>query len=75
MLAGDGGRSSRPLVHDPAAYAVLAASLGLGTDALESELAARSDYLAALAARGICDPASVASAITHYPSLPEGATA
>jgi hypothetical protein len=75
MLAGDGGRSSRPLVHDPAAYAVLAASLGLGADALESELAARSEYLAALADHGICDPASVASAITHYPSPPEGATA
>lgn len=74
MLAGDGGRSSRALVHDPAAYAVLAASLGLGTDVLESELSARSEYLAVLADRGICDPASVASAIPHYPSLPEGAT-
>jgi hypothetical protein len=75
MLAGDGGRSSRSLVHDPAAYAVLAASLGLGADGLESELAARSEYLAALADRGICDPASVASAITRYPSLPEGVIA
>jgi hypothetical protein len=75
MLAGDGGRSRRALTHDPAAYAVLAASLGLAMEALESEIAARSAYLAALADRGICDPASVASAISLYPSLPEGATA
>ena len=34
MLAGDGGRSARPFVHDPAAYAILAASLGLTPDAL-----------------------------------------
>ncbi|MEO8639642.1 MAG: hypothetical protein ABI458_06990, partial [Chloroflexota bacterium] len=75
MLAGDGGRSSRLLVHDAEAYAVLAASLGLGPDELEAELAARSEYLTALADRGICDPPSVAAAVTHYPSLPEGATA
>jgi hypothetical protein len=75
LLAGDGGRSTRKLVHETAAYAVLAASLGLGADALEAELAARSEYLAALADRGVCDPASVASALTHYPSIPEGATA
>jgi hypothetical protein len=54
---------------------VLAASLGLGADALEAELAARSDYLAALAERGICDPASVAVALSQYPSLSEGALA
>ena len=75
LLASDGGRSSRALVHDHGAYAVLAASLGLGADALEAELAARSDYLAALAKRGICDPASVAVALSRYPSLPEGALA
>ena len=75
LLAGDGGRSSRPLIHDAGAYAVLAASLGLEADALEAELAARSEYLTALAERGICDPASVAAALTEYPSLPEGATA
>lgn len=75
LLAGDGGRSSRPLMHDAAAYAVLAASLGLEADALEAELAARSEYLTALADRGICDPASVAAAVTEYPSLPEGASA
>jgi len=75
FLAGDGGRSSRPLIHDSAAYAVLAVSLGLEADALEAELAARSDYLAALADRGVCDPASVANALTRYPSLPEGAPA
>ena len=75
MLASDGGRSSRPLIHQRAAYAVLAASLGLDPDALEAELAARSDYLAALAELGICDPASVANALAQYPSLPEGAPA
>ncbi|MEX0626527.1 MAG: hypothetical protein WD402_08280 [Chloroflexota bacterium] len=74
-LAGDGGRSGRLLVHDPAAYAVLAASLGLAPDDLEAELAERSEYLTALADRGVCDPASVASALLDYPSLPEGATA
>jgi hypothetical protein len=75
VLASDGGRSSRALVHDHGAYAVLAASLDLGADALEAELAARSEYLAALAERGICDPASVAVALSQYPSLPEGALA
>jgi len=75
MLAGDGGRSSRPLIHDPAAYAVLAASLGLGAGAFEDELEARSAYLAALLDRGICDPASVATALTEYPAHPEGAIA
>ena len=75
LLASDGGRSARQLVHDSAAYAVLATSLGLGADALEAELAARSEYLAALADLGVCDPAAVASALTHYPSIPEGATA
>lgn len=75
LLASDGGRSSRALVHDHAAYAVLAASLGLGADALEAELAARSDYLATLAERGICDPASVAVALSQYLSPSEGAPA
>jgi hypothetical protein len=75
LLASDGGRSGRTLEHDPSAYAVLAASLGLAADALEEELAERSDYLSALADRGVCDPAAVAVALTHYPSLPEGAIA
>jgi hypothetical protein len=75
LLASDGGRLSRPLIHDASAYAVLAASLGLGADALEAELAARSEYLSALAERGICDPPSVAAALAIYPSLPEGAIA
>jgi hypothetical protein len=73
MLATDGGRSRRALVHDQSAYALLAASLGLETGALEAELSARASYLAALADQGICDPPSVASAVTGYPSLPEGA--
>jgi hypothetical protein len=75
LLASDGGRSRRALVHDRGAYAVLAASLDLEADALEAELAARSTYLAALAERGICDPASVAVALSRYPSLSEGAPA
>jgi hypothetical protein len=75
MLAGDGGRSQRPLIHDPAAYALLAASLGLSAEALESELAERSAYLAALARLGICDPGSVAAAVVGYPALPAGAGA
>jgi hypothetical protein len=80
MLAGDGGRGARSLVHDPSAYAVLAASLGLRADALEAELAERAAFLAALEERGICDPASVALAVADYPTLPdvrtaEGATA
>lgn len=75
LLTGDGGRLSRPFVHDFAAYAVLAASLGLGVDALEFELGERSAYLGMLAERGICDPASVAEAVAHYPALPDGASA
>jgi len=75
MLAGDGGRSRRPLIHDPEAYALLAASLGLSADALEAELAQRAAYLTSLFDRGICDPASVAAAVTEYPALPEGAIA
>src|SRR3989337_1738122 len=45
MLPGDSGRASRPFVHDPAAYAVLAESLGLTPDALEAELAERGAFL------------------------------
>jgi hypothetical protein len=75
LLTDDGGRTSRPLVHEPTAYAVLAASLGLGVDALEAELAERSTFLATLAGRGICDPAAVAAAVANYPALPEGAIA
>ncbi len=71
MLPDDGGRASRPFEHDPAAYAVLAASLGIGTDEFEVELAARSAFLEVLAERGICDPPSVARAIRDYPDLPE----
>jgi hypothetical protein len=66
MLPEDGGRSSRPFVHDPAAYAVLAASLGLSAEALESELATRSAFLEDLAARGICDPPAVAEAVRTW---------
>jgi hypothetical protein len=75
LLPDDGGRASRPLLHDTAAYALLAASLGLGADALEAELAERSEFLSVLADRGICEPALVAAAVADYPSLPEGAIA
>lgn len=75
LLDGDGGRSGRPLVHDPAAYAELATALGMTADALEAEIVARIAFLSALAERGICDPASVASAVAQYPSVPEGAIA
>jgi hypothetical protein len=66
MLPDDGGRSDRPFEHDPAAYAVLAASLGLEAETLEHELAARAAFLEDLAARGICDPPAVAEAIRAY---------
>jgi hypothetical protein len=78
-LAGDGGRSGRSLLHDPAAYALLASSLGLSAEALEAELKERSTFLAGLAERGICDPPAVARALVDYPTLPtlasEGASA
>ena len=66
VLPTDGGRASLPLVHDPAAFAVLATSLGLTGDALEAELTDRSDFLADLAARGICDPPAVAAAVRSF---------
>ncbi|HET6380640.1 MAG TPA: hypothetical protein VFH63_06340 [candidate division Zixibacteria bacterium] len=69
-LPGDGGRSRLPLVHDPDAYAVLATSLGLTAEALEQELAERAAFLAALDERGLCDPPSVARAVSRYPELP-----
>ena len=66
VLTDDGGRGRRPLEHDPAAYAVLAANLGLEADAFEAELADRSAFLAALAERGVCDPVSVSAALAEY---------
>jgi hypothetical protein len=66
MLATDGGRSSRPFVHDPVAYAALAASLGIRGEDLEREIAERAAFLEDLAARGICDPPAVASAIRSF---------
>ncbi len=75
-LPNDGGRAARPLIHDPEAYAVLAASLGLSAGELEEELASRARFLASLSERGICDPPAVASALAEYRSLPvEGAPA
>jgi hypothetical protein len=75
-LPDDGGRGARQLIHDPAAYAILAASLGLSARSLEAELESRAEFLAGLSTRGVCDPPSVAAALGDYPSLPvEGATA
>jgi hypothetical protein len=71
MLPDDGGRTDRAFLHDPAAYAVLAASLGTTAAALESEIAGRREFLEALATRGICDPASVALAVRDYPDHPD----
>jgi len=70
-LAGDGGRAERSLVHDPAAYAVLAESLDTDTASLEREIADRVAFLAALDERGICGPAEVAAAVGRYPDLPD----
>jgi hypothetical protein len=70
VLAGDGGRGARSLVHDPAAYVSLAASLGIEAEGLERELDDRMAFLEALAERGICGPAEVALALIDYPDLP-----
>lgn len=70
-LATDGGRRARPFTHDAAAYAVLARSLGLRPEALESELADRSAFLTRLASGGDCDPPSVAEAIAEYAVPPQ----
>jgi hypothetical protein len=70
-LAGDGGRALRPFEHDASAYAILAASLGLGADAFEAELAHRSAFLTNLGNQKICDPVSVTYALADYPA--EGA--
>jgi hypothetical protein len=66
MLPSDGGRTGRPFVHEPAAYAVLAGSLGLAPHAFEDELSARSAFLEDLAQRGVCDPPSVALALRGF---------
>jgi hypothetical protein len=70
VLPSDDGRASQRLVHDPEAYALLAASLGLAADAFEAEIAERAAFLEALAERGVCDPPSVAVALGAYPELP-----
>ena len=68
LLPDDGDRLRRPLLHVPAAYAVLANSLGLESDVLAAEVAARRAFLEELAARGVCDPPSVAAAIRDFRS-------
>jgi hypothetical protein len=70
MLPDDGGRSSRPFVHDADAYAALAHDLGLEPGDLERELAERGAFLEDLAERGICDPPGAAAAIRAYASRP-----
>ncbi len=72
LLDDDGGRSARPLLHDAAAYAELATSLGLTAASLESEISQRTAFLDALRERGVTEPASVALAIGAYPFLGEG---
>ncbi len=67
VLPGDGGRAALGFVHDPAAYAQLAASLGVDQTAFEGELAARARFLGELAERGVCDPPAVAAAVSEYP--------
>ena len=66
MLPDDGGRATRPFIHDPGAYGILAGSLGLDPSALEAELDERSAFLDDLAARGVCDPPSVAAAVREF---------
>jgi hypothetical protein len=66
MLHDDGGRLTRPFIHDADAYSVLATSLGLHADALEAELEQRAEFLESLAVQGICDPPSVAEAIRTF---------
>jgi hypothetical protein len=66
MLPDDGGRSARPFLHDAGAYTILAASLSMDPEALEGEIAARVAFLEDLAARGICDPPSVALAVRSF---------
>lgn len=70
LLPDDGGRGARRLVHHPAAYAVLAASLDLDADVLAAEIDARAAFLLALARQGVCDIGSVAAATAAYPHLP-----
>jgi len=66
MLPDDGGRNARPLAHDPAAYTVLAASLGLAAGDLEAEIASRAAFLEDLAKRGVCEPPLVAVALRAF---------
>jgi hypothetical protein len=68
MLPDDGGRAARPFEHDPAAYAVLAASLGVSAVGFEDEITSRMAFLEDLAERGVCDPPSVAVAVREYTS-------
>src|SRR5918999_5245494 len=44
MLSTDAGRAHRPFIHDPAAYAVLAASLGIGAVEFDVEIARRAAF-------------------------------
>jgi len=74
ILATDGGRSLRPLVHDAAAYGALAATLDITAAAFDEELDQRAAFLLALAERGICSPPAVARAVRDYPTLPDTAT-
>ncbi len=74
MLPSDGGRSARAFVHDPGAYSVLAATLGLTPPAFDEELGQRARFLEDLAARGVCDPTSVAAALREFRLAPPSAS-
>jgi hypothetical protein len=66
MLPDDGGRTTRPFVHDTTAYRLLASSLGVDADAFEREIQERAAFLEDLAERGVCDPPSVAIAARSF---------
>ena len=66
MLPDDGGRSEVGFVHEPAGYTALASSLGVQSDSLDAEITARAAFLEDLAAKGVCDPPSVAAAVRQF---------
>ena len=70
MLAGDGGRSNRPLVHDDAAHACLAERFGVSAADWAGDVSRREGFLRELVTRGVCDVVSVGLAVQDYPELP-----
>ncbi|MDQ3881499.1 MAG: hypothetical protein M3295_10565 [Chloroflexota bacterium] len=70
MLASDGGRSTRPVVHDDDAHACLAGRFGTSAESWADDVASRQRFLEELGRRGVCDVVSVALAVQDYPELP-----